>query len=247
MSYATLDEVYGGGFTQSPSNISTTNVSSTTTSSDNTYDINDENLECNFFLDHISKCTKCQKILKKKFGGSGSSSSSNEWNKKKNYIDKDSHTQKNKQLMDRQFKNELRGKIDPEMLKELQGYDYDDISQYLQIKKTKGLKLKKDPLNDCLSCKDDIDKIAKDLDAGAKEDSDSESDGEDGVKEGFLNWGSRMRRRLRRQRRRNRLRERALELKEETDNSDIAILLLLGIFTIFAVDSLTKMGKKTNN
>ena len=237
MSYATLDEVYGGGFTQSPSNTSTTNVSSTTTSSDNTYDINDENLECNFFLDHISKCTKCQKILKKKFGGS--SSNSDEWNKKKNYIDKDSHTQKNKQLMDRQFKNELRGKIDPEMLKELQGYDYDDISQYLQIKKTKGLKLKKDPLNDCLSCKDDIDKIAKDLDAGAKEDSDS--DGEDGdSKEGFLNWGSRMRRRLRRRRQR----ERALELNEETDNSDIAILLLLGIFTIFAVDSLTKMGKK---
>jgi len=244
MSYATLDEVYGGGFTQSPSNISTTNVSSTTTSSDNTYDINDENLECNFFLDHISKCTKCQKILKKKFGGSSSSSSSNEWNKKKNYIDKDSHTQKNKQLMDRQFKNELRGKIDPEMLKELQGYDYDDISQYLQIKKTKGLKLKKDPLNDCLSCKDDIDKIAKDLDAGAKEDSDSDSDSDGDSKEGFLNWGSRMRRRLRRHRRRNRLRERALELKEETDNSDIAILLLLGIFTIFAVDSLTKMGKK---
>ena len=244
MSYATLDEVYGGGFTQPSSDTSTKNVSPITTSMDNnTYDINDENLECNFFLDHISKCTKCQKILKKKFGGSNSNS--DEWNKKKNYIDKDSHTQKNKQLMDRQFKNELRGKIDPEMLKELQGYDYDDISQYLQIKKTKGLKLKKDPLNDCLSCKDDIDKIAKDLDAGAKEDSDSDSDSEDGdSKEGFLNWGSRMRRRIRRRRRRRRLRERALELKEETDNSDIAILLLLGIFTIFAVDSLTKMGKK---
>ena len=239
MSYATLDEVYGGGFTQSPSNTSTTTTSSSKDTSKD-YDINDDNLECNFFMEHISKCTKCQKILKKKFGGS--STNGDNWNKKKQYIDSESHTKKNKQLMDRQFKNELRGKIDPEMLKELQGYDYDDISQYLQIKKTKGLKLKKDQLNDCLSCKDDIDKIAKDLDAGAKEDSDSDSDGDS--KEGFLNWGSRMRRRIRRRRRRRRLRQRSLEIKEESDNSDIAILLLLGIFTIFAVDSLTKMGKK---
>ena len=240
MSYATLDEVYGGGFTQSPSNTSTTTTSSSKDTSKD-YDINDDNLECNFFMEHISKCTKCQKILKKKFGGS--STNGDNWNKKKQYIDSESHTKKNKQLMDRQFKNELRGKIDPEMLKELQGYDYDDISQYLQIKKTKGLKLKKDQLNDCLSCKDDIDKIAKDLDAGAKEDSDSDSDDGDS-KEGFLNWGSRMRRRIRRRRRRRRLRQRSLEIKEESDNSDIAILLLLGIFTIFAVDSLTKMGKK---
>ena len=241
MSYATLDEVYGGGFTQSPSNTSTTNSLSKDTSKD--YDINDDNLECNFFMEHISKCTKCQKILKSKF--SNSSSNSDNWNKKKQYIDSESHTKKNKQLMDRQFKNELRDKIDPEMLKELQGYDYDDISQFLQIKKTKGLPIKKDPLNDCLSCKDDIDNIAKDLDAGAKDDSDSDSDSDDGdSKEGFLNWGSRMRRRLRRRHRRHRLRQRSLELKEDTDNSDIAILLLLGIFTIFAVDSLTKMGKK---
>ena len=243
MSYATLDEVYGGGFTQSPSNTSTTTSSSKESSND--YDINDDNLECNFFMEHISKCTKCQKILKSKFGGSNSNGDN--WNKKKQYIDSESHTKKNKQLMDRQFKNELRGKIDPEMLKELQGYDYDDISQFLQIKKTKGLKLKKDALNDCLSCKDDIDNIAKGLDAGTKEDSDSdsESDNDDGdSKEGFLNWGSRMRRRIRRRRRRHRLRQRSLEIKEESDNSDIAILLLLGIFTIFAVDSLTKMGKK---
>jgi hypothetical protein len=202
------------------------------------YDVDDDNLECNFFLDHIEKCEKCRQILKNKFSSEKKESPKPEtFRSKKKRRDNSIQTKHNNKLLKRQLRQELKGKIDPDMLKELDGYDYDDMSNYLKIKNTKGLYVKKDPLTDCLACDEDED----------NKDVSDESDSEDGglSVEGFENYSNYDRRRLQRFLRRKK-REIARLRRGDGDN-DIIILILLGVFTIFAMDSLLKIGKKIKN
>ena len=245
MSFAALDEVYGSNFV---SNIQKRQQKEQQEKKQQqqqqqNYDIEDDNLECNFFLDHIEKCAKCREILKKKFSSGSSSSTSSEpetFRSKKKRNDNSIQTQHNQKLLKRQLRQELKGKIDPEMLKELDGYDYDDMSSYLKIKNTKNLYVKKDPLTDCLACD-------KDEDNNDVDDSESEDDNDGGLTvEGFGNYGGYDRRRLRRFLRRKK-RELARLRRGNNDDNDIVILILLGVFTIFAMDSLLKMGKKIKN
>jgi hypothetical protein len=240
MSFAALDEVYGSNFV---SNIQKRQQREQQEKKEQqhqqqqNYDIDDDNLECNFFLDHIEKCSKCREILKKKFSsGSSSSSEPETFKSKKKRNDNSIQTQHNKKLLKRQLRQELKGKIDPEMLKELDGYDYDDMSSYLKIKNTKNVYVKKDPLTDCLAC--DKDEDNNDVDSESDDDNDSGL-----TVEGFGNYD---RRRLRRFLRRKR-RELSRLRHSGSDDNDIIILLLLGVFTIFAMDSLLKMGKKIKN
>ena len=235
MSFAPLDEVYGKTFV---SNIQKRQQKEKQEKriqeqyqqqQQQNYDIDDDNLECNFFLDHIEKCSKCREILRKKFS-SNPVPETFKSNKKRN--DNSIQTEHNDKLLKRQLKQELKGKIDPDMLKELDGYDYDDMSNYLKIKNTKDLYVKKDPLTDCLACDKDED----------SNDVDNEND--DLTIEGFDNYNRYDRRRLRRFLRRKR---RELSRMRGSDDNDIIILLLLGVFTIFAMDSLLKMGKKIKN
>jgi len=243
MSFADLGEVYGNDFVsnvQKRQQKEKQHKQNQSYQKQQDYDVDDDNLECNFFLDHIEKCAKCREILRKKFSSGTSTSSKPEtFKSKKKRNDNSIQTQHNQKLLKRQLRQELKGKIDPEMLKELDGYDYDDMSSYLKIKNTKGLYVKKDPLTDCLDC---------DKDENNKDDSDSdESDSEDGglSVEGFENYSNYDRRRLRRFLRRKK-REIARLRRGDGDN-DIVILILLGVFTIFAMDSLLKMGKKIKN
>ena len=234
MSFADLGEVYGTDFV---SNVQKRQQKE----KQQNYDIDDDNLECNFFLDHIEKCEKCKQILKNKFSSNKDESSKQEtFRSKKKRRDNSIQTQHNEKLLKRQLRQELKGKIDPDMLKELDGYDYDDMSNYLKIKNTKGLYVKKDELTDCLAC--DKDEDNNDVDSYG-----SDNEDEDGGLsiEGFDNYDGYNRRRLRRFLRRKR-RELARLRRGDGDN-DIIILILLGVFTIFAMDSLLKMGKKIKN
>lgn len=218
MSFAQLDEVYGKTFV---SNIQKRQQQEKKIQEQyqQNYDIDDDNLECNFFLDHIEKCSKCREILRKKFS-SNSAPETFKSNKKRN--DNSIQTQHNDKLLKRQLKQELKGKIDPDMLKELDGYDYDDMSNYLKIKNTKDLYVKKDPLTDCLACDEDSN--------------------DDDLIEGFDNYNRYDRKRLR-----HFLKRKRRELSKMHGDNDIIVLLLLGVFTIFAMDSLLKMGKKIKN
>ena len=175
----------------------------------------DENLECNFFMDHIEKCEKCRNVLKNKFNsGLGSGLESiNDMNILDIGIrDKSSDKDINSRKL---IKRQLEMKADGEMLNELQdemlsGYNYREGEKYLQIEDTKDLKLRRGILDDCNDCKDYKDKNGK-------------------IEEGFINRG-----RPRRGRR----------FRKSDENNDIILLILLGIFVIFFMDSVTKMRTK---
>jgi len=212
MNYSSLEEVWADPPSQNQHNQS------------QQYD-DDENLECNFFMDHIEKCEKCRNVLKNKFNSgsisglgsrsgfasrSGSISDMNilDIGIRDKSSDKDTNSRK-------LIKRQLEMKADGEMLNELQdemlsGYNYREGEKYLQIEDTKDLKLRRGILDDCIDCEDDKDKNGK-------------------IKEGFINRG-----RPRRGRR----------FRKSDENNDIILLILLGIFVIFFMDSVTKMRTK---